>query len=167
MNNTMPAPLNGSIGGPAPRVEASGSTTGCRPSVRASGARCASVGSRTTGVPRGIAGSVRHARTSGGKRITDDGSELRATSRATPSWVVGSATAIGRPLSSSVSRTTASQALAIASSSSPDRQRPWARMSGMRRIDMGRVYRAGLKLVARVDMNDVRRRWPFPWPPSP
>ena len=76
-------------------------------------------------------------------------------------------TAGSAPKASSVSRTTASQPLAIASSSSPDRQRPWARISGMRRIDMGRVYEAAFKPLGRVDMNDSRRQSPLPWPRSP
>ena len=81
-----------------------------RPSCSASGARSRQGREQDDRRAEGIAGSVRHARTSGGNRITVYGASREATSRATPSWVVGSATAIGGPLSSSASRTPARQA---------------------------------------------------------
>ena len=70
-----------------------GNTVGTRPSLSPSGARWASAGGRTSGVPAGIGGCERQARTSGCRRITGGGSEVNATSSATPSGVLGSATA--------------------------------------------------------------------------
>ena len=91
------------------------------------GRRLASAGGRTSGVPTGIAGCERQARTSGCRRITAGGSEVSATGSATPAGVLGSATAIGRASSARWSRATARQPRAIASSSPPDHRRPWAR----------------------------------------
>ncbi len=134
VNCTMPPPLNMSTGGPGARVEASGSTWGTRPSLSPPAARWASAGGRMSGVPAGIAGSERQARTSGCSRITAGGSEVTAASSATPSGVLGSATAIGCSSPARCSRAAARQPRAIASTSSPDHRRPWAKTSGARSV---------------------------------
>ena len=69
-----------------------------------------------TGVPIGMAGSVRHARASGGRRTAGDGNDVSAVNRATDSGEAPTAAAISRSLSPNRSTTAARHTLAMVSS---------------------------------------------------
>ena len=97
------------------------------------------------------------------RRITGGGSEVKATSSATPSGVLGSATAIGRSSPGRCSRRTARQARAIASISSPGHRRPRVqdvgRAQGRRHAgSLGGTGPAGQDDRRGIDRARVRQR---------